>query len=394
MVYPVLKLHRGREQSVLRRHPWIFSRAIHHLPDGVADGDLVTVQDASGQALGIGHYQDSSLAVRLLAFEEVQIDDRFWKEKLEAALRYRRSLRFIKAGHTDAFRLVHGEGDLLPGLIIDIYGQVAVVQAHSIGMHKAQRQIAEALMQSADLSIEAVYAKSRESLPGEYAKGVQDEWLTGGPVDELTVYEGGIPFHVQVEEGQKTGFFLDQRINREWVRQYAKEKSVLNCFSYTGGFSLYALAGGAYRVISVDSSGGALALAEKNVSRNAFPGEHTAVKENVLTYLGKTETLFDMVIVDPPAFAKNLDKRHNAVQAYKRLNILAMARVKKGGLLFTFSCSQVVDSLLFHNTITAAAIESGRQARVVHELSQGPDHPVSIFHPEGHYLKGLVLYID
>ena len=394
MPYPVIKLHRGREQSVLRRHPWIFSRAIHQVPKSISDGDVVLIQDANGLALGIGHYQDSSLAIRILAFAETQIDNQFWKTRLAEAFTYRNRLDWLKPGHTNAFRLVHGEGDQLPGLIIDVYGPVAVVQAHSIGMHKARHDIAEALKHIPGLPIQAVYAKSKEALPSDYAKDVTDEWLTGEPIEEIQILEGGIQFVVNVMTGQKTGFFLDQRVNREIVRKYANGATVLNGFSYSGGFSMYALQGGATQVVSVDSSLAALDLAERNAMQNAFPGKHTCVKENVLTYLNQTDSLFDLVIMDPPAFAKNLEKRHNAVQAYKRLNILAMAKVKPGGLLFTFSCSQVVDRILFNNTIVAAAIESGRMARIVHELSQGPDHPVSVFHPEGHYLKGLALYLD
>jgi 23S rRNA (cytosine1962-C5)-methyltransferase len=394
MEIPAIKLHRGREQSVLRHHPWIFSRAIHSSTKDLADGDTVTIQDSRGNVLGVGHYQDSSLAVRIIAFEDVVIDAGYWESRLQQAAEYRMKLGLFKQGYTEAFRLVHGEGDQLPGLIIDIYGDVAVIQAHSIGMHKARHIIAEALIQLQIPNIKSVYSKSRDALPSSYSNQTTDEWLIGSLKEDLITCEGGIHFYIDVETGQKTGFFLDQRENRELVRRYSNEKSVLNCFSYTGGFSLYALRGGASDVTSIDTSAGALSLLEKNLDDNQLNQNHHSEKENVLTYLAKTETLFDIVIVDPPAFAKNLSKRHNAIQAYKRLNILAIARIKKGGMLFTFSCSQVVDKPMFHNTIVAAAIESGRQARIVHELSQGPDHPVSIFHPEGHYLKGLVLCMD
>jgi 23S rRNA (cytosine1962-C5)-methyltransferase len=390
----IIKLNKGRDQSIVRRHPWIFSRALQKVPKSVSDGDIVQIQDEEGNIIGIGHYQDSSLAVRLLAFENVNIDAAFWKKRLTDAFQYRNALGFLKTGITDCFRLVHGEGDQLPGLIVDVYNNVAVVQAHSIGMHKARHEIADALITIKGLTIDAVYAKSKEALPGEYATAVQDEWLKGNAVEEIIAHEGGLQFIVNVMTGQKTGFFLDQRINRELVEKYSKGATVLNCFSYTGGFSLYALQGGAKNVLSIDSSATALNIAEKNAALNSFADQHETLKENVLTYLTKTEDLFDIIVVDPPAFAKNLSKRHNAIQAYKRLNILAMARVKPGGMLFTFSCSQVVDRELFHNTIVAAAIESNRMARVMHELSQGPDHPTSIFHPEGHYLKGLALYLD
>jgi 23S rRNA (cytosine1962-C5)-methyltransferase len=394
MDIPGIKLHKGREQSVLRRHPWIFSRAIESATEDLMDGSTVTIHDARGDVIGMGHYQNSSLAVRIIAFQEMEIDDAFWQNRLRAAAEYRLKLDLYRPGHTDAFRLVHGEGDQLPGLIIDVYGEVAVVQAHSIGMHKARHQIAAALLRLDSIIIKSVYSKSHDALPEVYAKETTDEWLVGTAPEELIVSEGGIRFYIDVVTGQKTGFFLDQRENREFVRRYSNNKSVLNCFSYTGGFSLYAMQGGATEIISVDTSAGALSILEKNIILNQLSTNHKSEKENVLTYLTKIEKTFDIVIVDPPAFAKNISKRHNAIQAYKRLNILAMARVKKGGMLFTFSCSQVVDKQMFHDTIVAAAIESGRMARIVHELSQGPDHPVSIFHPEGNYLKGMVLYMD
>lgn len=362
--------------------------------EDLTDGDTVLVQDASGQVIGTGHFQDSSLAVRILAFEQVETNAAFWSSRLEAAAQCRRTLGIPRPGHTDTFRLVHGEGDQLPGLIIDVYGPVAVVQAHSIGMYKALPEIAQALITLTSLRIDAVFNKSKEALPTGFATQSEDGWLAGAHGGELVVKENDISFFVDVEQGQKTGFFLDQRENRQLVRQYSQGKEVFNGFCYTGGFSLYALQGGAQRVVSADTSDKAIQLLEKNLSLNPSGGSHVSVRDNVMTWLAQTDQTFDIVIVDPPAFAKTLSKRHNAVQAYKRLNVMAMSRVRKGGMLFTFSCSQVVDKPLFHNTIVAAAIESGRMARVVHELGQGPDHPVSIFHPEGHYLKGLALYID
>lgn len=390
----VIRLHSGREQSLLRRHPWIFSRALHKVPKSISDGDVVEVQDAHGNVMGVGHFQNGSIMVRMLSFDRVEIDSSFWQQRLQEAWAYRHRLGFLQPSLTDSFRLVHGEGDQLPGLIIDVYDKVAVVQAHSIGMHRSRHDIANAIMKLEGLSLSRVYCKSKESLPQEYAKTVEDEWLIGDPLDDFITHEGGVLFWVNVVTGQKTGFFLDQRINREWVRLYAKGKSVLNCFCYTGGFSLYALQGGATQVTSIDSSAVAMEITDRNAAKNNFPGAHESIKENVLTYLSKTDQQFDIVIIDPPAFAKSLEKRHNAVQAYKRLNMLAMKCVKPGGLLFTFSCSQVVDRALFHNTVVAAAIETGRPARVMHELSQGPDHPVSLFHPEGHYLKGLAVHLE
>lgn len=394
MQVPQVKLHKGREQSLLRKHPWVFSRAIHSATDTLTDGDLVQVLDFKERILGVGHYQDSSLSIRMLAFEDIAVDDAFWKTKLNEAVAYRHSLGILQKNHTNAFRLVHGEGDQLPGLIIDVYDHTAVIQAHSIGMHKARTHIAKALTQLSGLTIDAVYCKSEDSLPSAYSKDIKDEWLIGDTQENLVIHEGGIQFGIDVVAGQKTGFFLDQRNNRELVKLLADGKSVLNCFCYTGGFSVYALQGGATEVISIDTSAGALEILEKNLTLNSHTGKHESVKENVLTYLTKSDEQYDIVIVDPPAFAKSLAKRHNAIQAYKRLNVMALSRLKKGGMLFTFSCSQVVDTQMFRDTIVAAAIESGRLARVAYELGQGPDHPVSIFHPEGHYLKGLVLYMD
>lgn len=389
-----LNLVKGREDSVLRRHPWIFSRAIQTSVEGIADGETVRINDYKGNVLGLGHFQNSSLSVRLLAFEEVDIDQAFWDKRLAEAAAYRIKLGILQPGYTDAFRLVHGEGDQLPGLIIDVYGEVAVVQAHSIGMHQARHEIAQSLLIITNPVIKSVYCKSHDALPTNYAQQVTDEWLTGEPALEIIINEGGIRFSIDVVAGQKTGFFLDQRENRELVRRYSKNASVLNCFSYSGGFTMYALHGDATEATSIDSSAGALEILEKNLLLNLLQGSHKSLKENVLTYLTNSDEQFDIVIIDPPAFAKNIGKRHNAIQAYKRLNMMAMARVKRGGMLFTFSCSQVVDRLMFHNTVVAAAIESGRLARIAHEMSQGPDHPVSIFHPEGQYLKGLALYID
>lgn len=379
---------------MLRRHPWIFSRAIQTPVDDIIDGETVQILDYRGTVLGVGHFQNSSLSIRLLAFEETTLNETFWENRLNEAAGYRAALGILKEGYTNAFRLVHGEGDQLPGLIIDVYDKVAVLQAHSIGMHIARHQIAAALLKINNPSIKSVYCKSHEALPTTYAQSVTDEWLAGEPDHEIIIQEGGIRFMIDVVAGQKTGFFLDQRENRDLVRRYSRNASVLNCFSYSGGFTLYALHGDAIGAVSVDTSAGALEMLEKNLLLNILQGGHQSVKENVLTYLTNSDQQFDIVIIDPPAFAKNIGKRHNAIQAYKRLNMMAMARVKKGGMLFTFSCSQVVDRLMFHNTVVAAAIESGRLARIAHEMSQGPDHPVSIFHPEGHYLKGLALYIN
>lgn len=393
MSYPVIQLKAGRDQSVQRKHPWIFSRGIHTSTKGISDGSLVHVSNAAGVIIGTGHFQDSSLCIRLLSFEKEKVDALFWKRRIGEAAVFRQDLGFINGHENNAFRLIHGEGDGLPGLIIDVYGDTAVVQAHSIGMFHALEQITHALLSLSTFSIKRVYNKSKDTLPQQFSLKTENGWLGGDPVETQTAFEGGIAFEIDFIQGQKTGFFLDQRNNREWVRHYAKGKTVLNCYCYTGGFSLYALSGNARQVISVDSSALALENLERNLSH--LPGEyaHSKIKEDVISYLTNSDELFDLVIIDPPAFAKSIAKRHTAVQAYKRLNILAMKRVKPGGMLFTFSCSQVVDKPLFHHTVVSAAIESGRQVRWMHDLGQGPDHPTSLFHPEGSYLKGMALYL-
>lgn len=393
MSYPVIQLKSGRDQSVHRKHPWIFSRGIHTPPKGLKDGSIVQVVSADGIVVGTGHFQDSSLSIRLLSFENEKIDSLFWKRRIGEAAQYRKALGFIDGQKNNAFRLIHGEGDGLPGLIIDVYGDTAVVQAHSIGMFYALEEITKALLQLTTFSIRRVYNKSRDTLPQQYGQSTENGWLGGEPIENQLAKEGGITFEIDFIHGQKTGFFLDQRNNREWLRHYANGKKILNCYCYTGGFSLYALSGEAKEVVSIDSSGIALENLEKNLAHLDGEYNHRSVKEDVLKYLTHSEELFDIVIIDPPAFAKSLAKRHTAVQAYKRLNILAMKRVKPGGMLFTFSCSQVVDKPLFHNTVVAAAIESGRNVRWMHDLGQGPDHPTSLFHPEGSYLKGMGLYL-
>ncbi len=394
MEYLHVYLHAGREQSVLRRHQWIFSRAIKRKDKAISDGDVITVYDQAGSIVATGHYQESSLCVRILAFGHAVINREFWKKKLQAALEYRRSLGLIESAQTNAYRLVHGEGDTLPGLIIDIYDRVAVLQAHSIGMYRQRHEIAEELMGLGDLALRGVYDRSGEFSVSGDAMETPDRWLTGSAEEQVLIRENEIPFLIDVARGQKTGFFLDQRVNRQYVREIAHGKDVLNCFCYTGGFTLYAMSGGARSVTSVDSSATAMEMLEKNIQSISFTGQHQELCADVMTYLKETSDVYDLVICDPPAFAKSLHKRHQAVQAYKRLNAMAIQKVRKGGMLFTFSCSQVVDRKLFHDTVVAAAIEAGRPARLMYEMSQGPDHPVSVFHPEGSYLKGLALYIE
>lgn len=387
-----LTLNKGREKSMERRHPWIFSGAIHKIPAGLDDGDLVEVRDYRDQFLAKGHYAGGSIAVRILTFEDRPCDANFWAEKIGNAASYRRRHLSLPGEHTNAFRLIHGEGDGLPGLVVDVYKNVAVIQCHSFGMLQSIDLIAQSILKVYDGVINAIYLKSEEALKSGKRP---DGWLAGNPVEKIMVLEYGHQFIVNVETGQKTGFFLDQRENRNLVGLHSAQKTVLNCFCYTGGFSVFALNGGASAVVSVDISKTATAIVDENISFCENAGLHESVTANVLEYL-KSEDVpeYDVVIIDPPAFAKSVAKRHNAVQAYKRLNALALTKVKPGGLLFTFSCSQVVGTQLFYDTIVAAAIEVGREVRVIQHLSQGGDHPVNLFHPEGHYLKGLMLEVS
>lgn len=390
-------LRPGKEIPVLRFHPWVFSGAIAHTDGRPEDGDIAEVFDKKGNLLGVGHFHHGSIAVRLLSFSAADLEqESFWIEKLRNALNVR-SLVIPQTG-TPGYRLIHGEGDGLSGLIIDIYGSTAVMQCHSIGMHRQRALIASALQAVFGEKLHSVYDKSVESLPPKYAEGQQNGslWSATETADTSAVIEeDGAKFRVDWVTGQKTGFFLDQRDNRELLAEFAAGKSVLNAFCYTGGFSCHALRAGASLVHSVDVSPKAIALCNENVALNApFEGQHEGFAEDVLKFLKNAERNYEVMIIDPPAYAKSLDKRHNAVQGYKRLNAEAMRRVAPGGILFTFSCSQVVDRELFYHTVAAAAMEVGRPVRVLHHLSQSADHPVSLFHPEGSYLKGLVLCVD
>ncbi|MBL7811614.1 MAG: class I SAM-dependent rRNA methyltransferase [Bacteroidetes bacterium] len=382
-------LKAGREGSVLRGHPWIFSGAIQQA-DPCEVGDWVEVYAKNGDYLGAGHAGNGSIAIRLLTHVSEKPDAAFWKDRLQncRALRQRLGLGFDRP--TNAYRLVHGEGDRLPGLIIDMYNTCAVIQAHSHGMYFALQEISTALQEVMGNRLSTIYSKSRSALHEEQAT---DGWLLGDETGTIAM-ENGVPFHVNWESGQKTGFFLDQRENRQLLMHYAAGREVLNTFCYTGGFSVFALKGGATRVHSVDISEKAVALAAENVALNGLESWHSVQAADVMEYLKEPEQLWDIAVLDPPAFAKNLSKKHQAVMGYKRLNTLGLKAVKPGGLLFTFSCSQVIDDVLFANTVTAAGIEAGRQVRILHRLSQGPDHPVNLYHPEGHYLKGLVLEVE
>ncbi|MPR36892.1 class I SAM-dependent rRNA methyltransferase [Salmonirosea aquatica] len=388
---PRLILQKGREDAIRRQHPWVFSGAIARQEGEVEDGDLVEVVSSRGEFLACGHYHDGSIKVRILTYENEAIDEHFWVEKLQNAFAVRTDLLL---SNTNCYRLVHGEGDGLPGLIVDLYNGVAVVQAHTIGMHRSLPSLVNALRIVLGTNLKAVFSKSRDTLPGQYASEFPNEYIFERVPSPHTVQENGLHFLVDWEQGQKTGFFLDQRENRALLAHYSHEKTVLNAFSYSGGFSVYALHAGAKSVVSVDVSGKATALCDANIALNHFQDRHQSVTEDVMKWLKNSDEQFDIVVLDPPAFAKSLSARHRAVQGYKRLNIEGIQKVKPGGLLFTFSCSQVVDRELFYNTIVAACMEVGRKARVLHQLTQGPDHPVNVFHPEGSYLKGLVLRID
>ncbi|WP_234733772.1 class I SAM-dependent rRNA methyltransferase [Tellurirhabdus bombi] len=397
MNYPKIYLQAGREEAVRRFHPWIFSGAIARIEGQPQDGDVVEVFTKKGAYLATGHYHDGSITVRIFSFgtsqgQGVTPDIPYWTEKLRLIKQVRQA---VVPPQTNCYRLVHGEGDGCSGLIIDYYNGVAVIQAHSIGMHREREQITEALKVVYRSELVAVYDKSAETLPDKYAAHVENGYRFGAAEVPHAVQENGHTFLVDWITGQKTGFFLDQRDNRSLLARYAAGKKVLNAFCYSGGFSVYALKADAELVHSVDVSQKAIALTNRNVAANFDQAvNHEAYAEDVMKYLKAHDHLYDIVVLDPPAYAKSLSARHRAVQGYKRLNAEGLRRVAKGGILFTFSCSQVVDRELFYNTIVAAAIEAGRQVRVLHHLSQPADHPVNLFHPEGGYLKGLVLWVE
>ncbi|MEY4926639.1 MAG: putative SAM-dependent methyltransferase [Bacteroidota bacterium] len=395
MDYNIIQLKKGKDAAIVRRHPWVFSGAIQKILGKPEDGDVVEVQTANGHFLALGHWQQGgSISVRLFQFGEFRkIDADFWMQKLESAYNLRQTLNLTQNEVTNAYRLVHGEGDGLPGLIIDIYKNTAVVQAHSIGMHRERHFIANALKQLYGERLQAVYDKSSESLPSDYAKTIKNGYLHGESMATV-ITENNNLFQVDWETGQKTGFFLDQRDNRALLGNYSVGKRVLNSFCYSGGFSVYALQAGATWVDSVDASARAISWTEDNVKQNVEAANHAAHTSDVLKFLQQTTEPYEVMVLDPPAYAKHLNAKHNAVQGYKRLNALGMKNIVKGGILFTFSCSQVIDRELFYNTIVAAALDAGRSVRVLHHLSQPPDHPVSMFHPEGSYLKGLVLQVE
>lgn len=392
--YKSLYLKRGKEESLKRYHPWIFSGAIAKADENIEDGDTVKVYTSDNKFIAIGHYQIGSIAVRILSFTEIDIDCDFWTNRLTEALKMRLAIGIANNDKNNTYRLVHGEGDNLPGLVIDCYGKTAVMQAHSVGMHIHRKEIAESLINVMNGRIENVFYKSETTLPYKAELGQENGFIIGGSSNNTAV-ENGLKFHVDWLKGQKTGFFVDQRENRSLLEKYAKGKNVLNMFCYTGGFSFYAMRGGANLVHSVDSSAKAIALTNANVELN-FPGDdrHQAYCEDAFKFLDSAEDFYDLIILDPPAFAKHRAALHNALKGYTRLNVKAFERIKHGGILFTFSCSQVVTKDNFRNAVFTAAAISGRNVRILHQLHQPADHPINIYHPEGEYLKGLVLYVE
>ena len=387
-------LKKGKEESLLRFHPWVFSGAIQRADEGLEEGDIVRVLTAKGDFIAVGHYQIGSIAVRVLSFQDEEIDRTFWRKRLEAALRMRIAIGIADNRMNNTYRLVHGEGDNLPGLVIDVYGQTAVMQAHSVGMHVCRKAIAEELMEVMDGRVANVFYKSETTLPFKAELGQENGFICGGSKDDVAM-ENGLKFHVDWLKGQKTGFFVDQRENRSLLERYAQGKRVLNMFCYTGGFSFYAMRGNAELVHSVDSSAKAVELTKANVELN-FPGDprHTAYCEDAFKYLDSADSSYNLIILDPPAFAKHRAALRNALKGYTRLNAKALEKIQPGGILFTFSCSQVVTKDDFRNAVFTAATWAKRNVRILHQLHQPADHPINIYHPEGEYLKGLVLYVE
>ena len=390
----LLYLKKGKEESLKRYHPWIFSGAVHHTEGELQEGDIVTVLTIDGEFVAVGHWQIGSIAVRVLSFLDEPIDIHFWEERLRVALSVRVRIRVADCQDNNTFRLVYGEGDNLPGLVIDMYGPVAVMQAHSVGMHVCRQDIAAALLSVMGDRLKAIYYKSETTLPFKASLGQENGFLFGESKEDVAL-ENGLKFHIDWQKGQKTGFFVDQRDNRSLVEQYSKDRSVLNMFCYTGGFSVYSMRGGAKVVHSVDSSAKAVELVNANMEMN-FPGDtrHAAFVEDAFKYLEQMDRTYDLIILDPPAFAKHKDALKNALRGYTKLNAKAFEKILPGGILFTFSCSQAVNKDQFRTAVFTAAAISHRRVRILHQLHQPADHPINIYHPEGEYLKGLVLYVE
>ena len=393
-MYKQIYLKKGKEDSLHRFHPWIFSGAIHHADEGINEGDIVKVITAGGDFIAVGHYQVGSIAVRVLSFKDVEIKAPFWRKRLTSALNMRIGTGIADNPENNTYRLVYGEGDNLSGLVIDVYGKTAVMQAHSVGMHVCRMDIAKELIEIMCGRIENVFYKSETTLPFKAELGQENGFIYGGS-DDNTAVENGLKFHVDWLKGQKTGFFVDQRDNRSLLEHYAQGRNVLNMFCYTGGFSFYAMRGGAKMVHSVDSSAKAIELTNLNVELN-FPDDdrHKSFVEDAFKYLEDSGDNYDLIILDPPAFAKHRSALHNALKGYTRLNLKALEKIRPGGILFTFSCSQVVTKDNFRAAVFTAAAQAKRKVRILHQLHQPCDHPINIYHLEGEYLKGLVLYVE
>jgi len=395
MNYKKIILKPKKEESLKRFHPWIFSGAVQQKDASLEEGEVVAIYTANNDFIAVGHYQIGSIEVRVLSFEEEDIDVPFWEKRLQSAYDMRKAIGLVSA-ENNSYRLVHGEGDNLPGLIIDIYGETAVIQSHSVGMHQDRLTIAAAMRSVMSDTLKNIYYKSETTLPFKANLGAENDYLYGGKDVSDVAIENGLKFYPDWVKGQKTGFFVDQRDNRALLERYSKDRSVLNMFCYTGGFSFYAMRGNAKLVHSVDSSSKAISLTNKNVEIN-FPGDkrHEAFAEDAFKFLGNmNKGEYDLIILDPPAFAKHRGAIRNALQGYKRLNAVAFEKIAPGGIVFTFSCSQVITKEAFRLAVFSAAAMSGRKVKILHQLSQPADHPVNIYHPEGEYLKGLALYVE
>jgi 23S rRNA (cytosine1962-C5)-methyltransferase len=389
-----ITLKSGKEISLMRLHPWVFSGAIKNISGEVQEGDLVDVLSNHGEFLGVGHCQPGSIAVRMLSFKNVEINLEFWVKKIEAALQLRKNCGFIDNPSTNVFRLINAEGDMMPGLVVDFYNGTAILQMHSVGMYLVRDTIVEALKKVMGKSIHCIYDKSEGTLPFKAGMNAKSEYLFGSP-GENRVVENNYSFYIDWEEGQKTGFFIDQRENRKLLGEYSKGRNVLNMFCYTGGFSVYAMGAGAKLVHSVDASKKAIELTDKNIAVNFEDhSSHESFAVDAFEFFNRKGQDYDLIILDPPAFAKHQKVLDNALQGYKRINREAIEKISPGGILFTFSCSQVVSRENFRKSVFAAAASSGRNVRILHQMSQPADHPISIYHPEGEYLKGLVLQVD
>ncbi len=391
--FPKVHLHAKKDRAVRLFHPWIFSGAIQNVEGNPAEGDIVEIYSQENEYLATGHFHEGSIKVRIFSFSKTDCSENFWIEKFKKAYENRKRIGLVDNASTNVYRLIHAEGDGLPGLIIDIYDTVAVIQTHTIGMHNQKANFVNALKEIYGSKLETIFDKSSETMSKQSAKTIENGFLFGH-LEETIITENDIKFYVNWVEGQKTGFFIDQRENRKLLLNYSKNKKVLNTFSYSGAFSMYSLVGGATEVHSVDSSKRAVELAVRNAELNNHSSNHQFFKEDAFDFLKKSEELYDIVILDPPAFAKHLSSVDKAMIGYRNLNTDGIKRVAPGGLLFTFSCSQVIDKILFRKVVFQAAAQSRRNVRILYQLSQGPDHAISLYHPEGEYLKGLVLQID